>query len=363
MTLNNKTENFIVSSIIPNVSETVLLNSVLTTEGMVPYENAGDNLDVTIKGEFNGSKIYGFNVLGGDINSTYQKKILNIESLDIDSDFFNLKANGKGNNESGLNLNFVLDSKDLRFVSGLYEPLSISGRGEAHGTLTGNIDAPVLNTDASFKNFRYKDELFFSEGKANVLIDFGKEKIINIDSKFSDFEFKNIDLVNLKLNTKTEGENLIVNLDGDFTASNNIISEFTIFNYTESKKTIESDSLVLHFDDQKVSNINPIKIVLSPDKVDFQEFHLSNEDSNFDLSGLINYNNGSSNFQASLTNLDSSLVSDMMSNETEFKGETDLNLDVQGSLRNPKLNFNLSSENLQINQFNTNDLLININKQ
>ncbi len=358
--LSNKTENFIVSSIVPNVSETVLLNSVLTTEGMVPYENAGDNLDVTIKGEFNGSKIYGFNVLGGDINSSYQKKILNIESLDIDSDFFNLKANGKGNNESGLNLNFVLDSKDLRFVSGLYEPLSISGRGEARGTLTGNIDSPVLNTDASFKNFRYKDEIFFSEGKANLLIDFGKEKIINIDSKFSDFEFKNIDLVNLKLKTKTEGENLIVNLDGDFTPSNNIISEFTILNYTESKKTIESDSLVLHFDDQKVSNINPIRIVLSPDKVDFQEFYLSNEDSNFDLSGLINYNNGSSDFQASLTNLDSSLVSDMMSNETEFKGETDLNLDVKGSLRNPKLNFSLSSENLQINQFNTDDLLINI---
>ena len=40
--LKNKTNNFIVSSVVPSVSETVLLNSIFTTEGMVPYENAGD---------------------------------------------------------------------------------------------------------------------------------------------------------------------------------------------------------------------------------------------------------------------------------------------------------------------------------
>jgi len=359
--LENKTENFIVSSIVPSVSETVLLNSLSKTKGMVPYENAGDNIDVTITGEFNGSKIYGFNVLGGDINTTYQKKILNIESLDIASDFFNLKADGKGNDQNGLNLNFVFDSKDLRFVTGLYEPLSISGRGEAHGTLTGNIDSPVLNADASFKNFRYQDDLFFSEGKADVLINFSSDKVIDINSNFSDFEYKNINLINLKLKTNTEGSNLVVNFDGDFTSSNNIISEFTILNYTGNTKTIESDSLVLHFDDQKISNTTPIKIIMSPNKVDFESFILSNDDTNFNLAGLINYNNGSSKFQASITNLDSSLVSDMMSNETEFKGETDINLDVEGSLRSPNLNLQLSSQNLQVNQFNTNDLSININ--
>lgn len=358
--LDNKTQNFIVSSIVPNISDSVLLNSLLRTKGMVPYENAGDNIEVTIEGEFNSSKIYGFNVLGGDINATYMKKILNIESLDVASDFFNLKADGKGNEENGLNLNFIFDSKDLRFVSDLYEPLSISGRGEARGTLTGNIDSPVLSADANFKNFRYKDDLFFSEGKADVLINFGNDKVININSSFSELEYKNIDLVNLKLNTKSEGSDLTVNLDGDFTASNNIISEFTVLNYAENTKTIESDSLVLHFDDQKISNINPIKVVLSPDKVNFESFLLSSDDSKFNLAGTINYNNGSSNFQASITNLDSSLISDMMSNETEFKGETDINLDVVGSLRNPKLNLQLDAVNLQINQFNTNDLSINV---
>ena len=320
----------------------------------------GTNLEVEIKGEFNGSKIYGFNVLGGDINSSYSKKILNIESLDIDSDFFNLKADGKGTGESGLNINFVLDSDDLRFVSGLYEPLSISGRGEAHGILTGNIDSPVLNADTSFKNFRYQDELFFSEGKANLLINFGEDKVVDINSQFTDFEFKNIDLINLRLKTKTEGPNLIVNLDGDFTESNNIISEFTVLDYTGNIKTIESDSLVLHFDEKKVSNTDPIKIVLSPNKVDFESFNLSNDDMNFDLSGLINYKNGSSKFQAYVKNLDSSLISDMLSNETEFQGETDINLDVEGSLKNPKLKLSLNSENLNINHFNTNDLSINI---
>ena len=359
--LDNKTENFIVSSVVPSINESVLLNSLSKIKGMVPYENAGDNIDVTITGEFNGSKIYGFNVLGGDINTTYQNKILNIESLDIASDFFNLKADGKGNDQNGLNLNFVFDSKDLRFVSGLYEPLSISGRGEARGTLTGNIDSPVLTADASFKNFQYKDDLFFSEGKADVLINFSNDKVIDINSKFSNIEYKNIDLIRLKLKTKTEGTNLIVNMDGDFTESNNILSEFTVLNYTENKKTIESDSLVLHFDDQKISNNNPIKIVLSPNKVDFQSFLLSNDDSNFNLAGHINYNNGSSNFQASITNLDSSLVSDMMSNDTEFKGETDIKIDVEGSLRNPKLNLQLNSQNLHINEFITNDLSISIN--
>jgi len=359
--LDNKTENFIVSSVVPSINESVLLNSLSKTKGMVPYENAAENIEVNITGEFNGSKIYGFNILGGEINSTYQKKILNIISLDIASDFFNLKAEGKGNEDNGLNLNFIFDSRDLRFVSGLYEPLSISGKGEAHGTLTGNIDSPLLTADASFKNFQYKDELFFSEGKADVLINFSNDKVIDINSAFTDFEYKNIDLVKLKLKTKSEGSNLIVNMDGDFTESNNIISEFTILNFTENIKTIESNSLVLHFDDQKISNNNPIKIVLSPSKVDFQSFILSNDDSNFNLAGLINYNNGSSNFQASITNLDSSLVSDMISHDTEFKGETDIKVDVEGSLRNPKLNLQLNSHNLHINEFITNDLSISIN--
>jgi len=359
--LDNKTENFIVSSVVPSINESVLLNSLLKTKGMVPYENIAENLEVDITGEFNGSKIYGFNILGGDINSTFQKNILNIVSLDIASDFFNLKAEGKGNEQNGLNLNFLFNSKDLRFISDLYKPLEISGKGEAHGTLTGNIDSPVLTADASFKNFQYKDELFFSEGKADVLINFSSDKVIDINSAFTDFEYRNIDLIKLKLNTKTEGLNLLVNMDGDFTESNNILTEFTILNYTHNKKTIESESLVLHFDDQKISNNNPINIVLSPNKVDFQSFVLSNEDTNFNLAGLINYNNGSSNFQASITNLDSSLVSDMISNDTEFKGETDINMDVEGNLRNPKLNLQLTSQNLHINEFTTNDLSININ--
>ena len=359
--LDNKTENFIVSSVVPSINESVLLNSLLKTKGMVPYENTGENIEVDISGEFNGSKIYGFNILGGDINSSYNKKILNIESLDIASDFFNLKADGKGNEQNGLNINFIFNSKDLRFVSDLYEPLDIYGKGEAHGTLSGNTDAPVLTADASFKNFQYKDELSFSEGKADVLINFGDDSVIDINSSFTDFEYRNIDLIKLKLITKTEGSNLIVNMDGDFTESNNILSEFTVLNYTESKKTIESDSLVLHFDDQKISNSNPIKVVLSPNKVDFQSFILSNDKSNFNLSGLINYNNGSSNFQASITNLDSSLVSDMLSSETEFKGETDINIDVEGRLRNPKLNLQLTSQDLHINEFETHDLSLNIN--
>ena len=359
--LDNKTENFIVSSIVPSINESVLLNSLLKTKGMVPYENTGENIEVDISGEFNGSKIYGFNILGGDINSSYNKKILNIESLDIASDFFNLKAEGKGNEQNGLNINFIFNSKDLRFVSDLFEPLDIYGKGEAHGSLSGNIDAPVLTADASFKNFQYRDELSFSEGKADVLINFGDESVIDINSNFTDFEYRNIDLIKLKLITKTEGSNLVVNMDGDFTDSNNILSEFTVLNYTENKKTIESDSLVLHFDDQKISNSNPIKIVLSPNKVDFQSFILSNEKSNFNLTGLINYNNGSSNFQASITNLDSSLVSDMLSSETEFKGETDINMDVEGSLRNPRLKLQLSSQDLHINEFETHDLTLNIN--
>jgi len=359
--LRNKTTNFIVSSVIPAVNESVLLNSVSTTKGMVPYSNAGDNLEFSVNGEFNGSKIYGFNILGGDINSTYKKKILNIDSLDITSDFFNLKADGKGTKESGLNLNFTFDSKDLRFVSGLYEPLLISGSGKARGTLSGDIDSPVLKADSSFKNFRYKEDLFFSNGEVNLLIDFKDERVLDINSNFSDLEYKNINLLNLKLNTKTDGQNLLVNLDGDFTESNNIISEFRILDYRESIKTIESDSLVMHFDEKIISNNNPVNIILSPDKINFESFVLTSENTNFNLNGIINYRNGPSNFHAAITNLDSSLVSDILSYDTVFKGETDINLDIEGNLRNPKLNLQLSSQNLQINQFNTDDLTLNIN--
>jgi len=358
--LNTKTDNFLVSTLVNVVDNSVLLNSDLNIKGDIPYEEISDNFDIAVAGNFDNSKIYGFSVIKGVIDSAYEDRVLNLKSLDISSNFFVLNAYGRGNRDNGLNLTFKGDSSDLRFVSSLYEPLQISGSVSASGTLKGNIENPKLNVNAYLKNFRYKEDLYFKEGDAELITEFKENKVFDINSDFREFEYKNIELQDLKLITRTSGENIEVKIDGDFNDTNNLNSSLTIYDFASSSKNVEIDKLELNFDDQTLYNPDKLIILLSPDKIDFNSFLIRSDLSELYVNGYLNYNDGPSQLTAYIKGLNSSLISDMLLNKTEFQGSTNIDLSLDGRLRNPNINLQVSSSNLSIDNFDTDELTLNI---
>ncbi|MGI9534253.1 MAG: translocation/assembly module TamB domain-containing protein [Thermodesulfobacteriota bacterium] len=361
--LQTNTNNFHVSTLVNVVDNSVLLNSNINVTGDIPYKDINDNFVLSLVGNFDDSEIYGFSVKNGDIDSVYEDKVLKVKSLDISSDLFDVNAKGSGNKNTGLNLTFEASSGDLRFLSSLYEPLQFSGSLKSNGKLTGNIENPKLSVDADIKNFRYKDELYFKTGSTRLVTEFRENKIFDIDSDFQEFEYKNIELQDLKVITKTTQENIKIDLNGDFNDSNNIISNLVIYDFTSTSKKVEIDTLKLNFDDQTVSNPDKLIISLSPNKVNFDSFLLKSNESEIYANGYVNYNDGQSELTVNIKNLDSSLISDMLLSKTEFQGTTDLNLNLDGRLRNPNLELTVNSDNLTVNKFESDSFTLSINSK
>lgn len=351
--LQTRSDEFPVSTILAKTGSSAALNSELNISGDIPYKGSKNNFTLAVKGNFDNSAINGMSVIRGSIDSIYDKRNIKKLLLDVSSNYFSFKINGSGNLDKKLDLFFNASSEDTSFLNLYYKTIKAGGALKLNGTLTGNMQNPKININADVTRMLYNNKLFVKEGRISLSTELWKNKELNFDinSDLYEIRYNNINLKNLKLIAKTFNQDVKVDLNGKFSDTERLLSNFVVYNFADSRKKIEIDTLDLNLSEQLLSNEEKSTISLDPDKIHIDSLMLKNGKSEIYANGYLNYNNNKqSRLLIRTKNLDLSAVSRILPNGLNIQGYANLDFNLNGPLSSPLISLTGSSDNITINE-------------
>lgn len=350
--LQTKSYKFPVSSLLALVDSSILLNSELKISGDIPYKEIKDDSVLTVRGNFDNSTMYGISLIKGSIDSTYDRQNLKKLFLNVSSNFFSLKMQGENDKENNINVFFNASSEDITFLNIYNKAIKPGGAIKLNGTLTGSMKNPKMNINADIAGLEYGNKLYIKEGKINLSTEFHKNEALDFDinSDFYEIEYGNIYLQTLKLMAKTFSQDVKVYLNGKFSNTERIISNLVVYNFADSNKKIEIDTLDLNLGEQSLSNTEKLIISFNSNKIDIHSLLLKNEKSEIYANGYLNYNDKESELIIKVKNIDISSISSIVLNDVNIQGYTDLELNLSGTLNNPRVSLIGKSNNITINE-------------
>lgn len=352
--LQTRSDEFPFSALLAKIDSSAVLSSELNISGDIPYKETRNNFALTVKGIFDNSAVNGLSVIRGSIDSVYDRRNLKKLLLDVSSNYFSFKINGAGDLDKKIELFFNASSEDTSFLNLYYKKVKAGGAIKLNGTLTGSVQNPKMNLSADVTRMIYNNKLFIKEGRINLSTELWKNKGLDFDinSDLYEIRYNNINLKNLRLIAKTfNQEDIKVNLNGKFSDTEKLLSDFVVYNFADSRKKIEINTLELNLGEQLLSSAEKSTISLDPDKVHIDSLMLKNGKSEIYGDGYLNYNSSKkSRLLIRTKNLDLSAVSRILPNDLNVQGYADLDLDLNGPLKSPLISLTGSSDNISINE-------------
>lgn len=357
--LNLSEVNF--GSILANNNYFSKVTSEFTIKSMIPI--GGDfleNLSADIDGNISPSSIFGINLTDGSVDVLYENQILDIKSLELNSDKNKVIASGKSPEPLGADFIYDIELQNLGFISGISPDLALSGSLKVSGDMTGSLKNPKITIDGEVLELNY-DEKYSAK---SIKID-GSGTISTEDPALN----AKVDIDTASIGSKQIQE-IVLDVASEGTAINADLKiiENDQFNYelvgslldlSSTQKDIEIRELVLKLEDTTLDNRDTILITIAPSSFVLKNFNLYHNNS----SALANANISDRNIDGSieLASLDLDDITKAIGLQTPVQGIINTNIDLQGTMRNPSINANIQTQNLQYKNFKNDSIVFDLN--
>ncbi len=358
--LNLSDVNF--GSILANDNYFSKLTSEFTIKSLIPL--GGDlleNLSADIDGDISPSSIFGINLTDGSVDVSYENQILDIQSLELNSDKNKIIASGKSPESLGADFKYDIELQNLGFISGISPDLALSGSLKASGDVTGSLKNPKITIDGEVLDLNY-DESYSAK---SIKIDGSG----TISSEAPELNAK------IDINTATVGNKEIQEVALEVTSEGTAINadlkiiENDQFNYeligslldlSSTQRDIEIRELVLKLEDTTLDNRDNILITVAPNNFVLQNFNLYHNNTSVLANANIS-NNRNIDGSVKLANLSLDDITKALEFGTPVQGTINASIDLEGTMQNPSINANIQTQNLQYNDFENDSIVFDLN--
>ena len=358
--LNLSEVNF--GSILANDNYFSKITSELAVKSNIPLQgNLLENLSADIDGTIQPSSIFGINLTDGSIDVLYENQILNIESLEINSDKNKIIASGRSPEPLGADFTYDIELESLSFLSGISSDLDLSGSLKASGDVTGSLTNPKITMDGELLDFAMNEQYTAKSVKidgAGTLSSQDPQLTANIDVKTATIGNKEIQEIVLDVSSQETAINADLKIIENDQFSYELIG--SLLDLSSNQKDIEIRELVLKLEDTTLDNRDNILMTIASGNFVLNNFNLYHNDSSI----LANANISSGNNidgSVKITNLSLDDVTKALEFQTPVQGTINANIDMQGSMQNPSINANIQTLNLEYNDFKNDSIVLDLN--
>lgn len=358
--LNLSEVNF--GSILANDNYFSKVTSEFTIKSMIPI--GGDfleNLSADIDGNISPSSIFGINLSDGSVDVSYENQILDIQSLELNSDKNKIIASGRSPEPLGADFKYDIELQNLGFISGISPDLALSGSLKASGDMTGSLQNPKITIDGEVLDLNF-DEKYTAksikiDGTGTVSTQ-DPELDVKIDVKTVSIGNKEIE--EIELSASSEGT--AINADLKIVENDQFNYEVvgSLLDLSSTQKDIEIRELVLKLEDTTLDNRETILITSAPGNFVLQNFNLYHNNSSVLADANIS-NSGNIDASVKLANLSLDDITKAIEFQTPLQGIINASIDLQGTMRDPSINASIQTQNLEYNDFKNDNILFNLN--
>ena len=349
-------------SILANDNLYSKITSDLSVKSKVPLQ--GDffqELSADIDGAISPSSIFGINLSDGTIDVLYENQILDIKSLELNSDKNKIIASGTSPGPLEADFAYDIELQNLGFLSGISSDLTLAGSLKASGNVTGSLLNPKITIDSEVLDFGM-DEKYTAK---SIKID-GSGTVTTQDPEL-DF---NLDISTATLGNK-EIQEIILKASSEGTAINADLKviENDQFNYevvgslldlSSTQRDIEISQLLLKLEDTTLDNRDNILLTIASGNFVLNNFNLYHNNSSI----LANANISSGNKidgSVKISNISLDDVTKALEFQTPVQGTINANIDLEGTMTTPSISANIQTLNLQYNDFKNDSIVLDLN--
>lgn len=295
------------------------------------------------------SEILDYPVNDFKIDADYNKGYYNFEGLNINTPYFTLLANGKGNIYKSNYIHFDFTAKNIYDLISEFEIPLYNLTGSVNGNVSGAIDSLNAEIITDLSNIRY-DSIFINKLASTIqisLIDslYNGNMILGAQNLlYSGIDINSIKLNNTFSNNKIStglflniSDSLNLQLDGDIEGFENpliLIKKFAI-NYNQTKWLSSHDSIYIR---------------LNPEYIFINKFYMNSGIQNFKVHGYFTLE-GEENIDIQLENIDLEQLPVSQFISYSIKGLLNSSIQLKGRAESPLVSSNLSIINLNINNY------------
>jgi len=338
------------------------INSNLQLKGSVPLQ--GDFLDGfqgSIQGAILPSTLSGLDIKQGEVKASYNERVLNIQSLSVDSDEVTLKASGSFSNEGSKGIKYDADIRDLRVLSNFIDDLDVKGFLKLSGSLKGDFTRPRIILSAKGSEIADDKESFLIQ-EVDISGDsfFSYEDpILHVKGTMRGAEINGKKIKSATLEADRKGELIdgSLNVLGAFNSRYKMDFRLTELNENEAK--LEISKINLNFQKEVLKNKTPVLLSVFKDKISISSFNLYHKD-NYIIGAVDLGFDGGLNGSLELKKLNLEDVSQLLNLFFPLKGQLTGNIDLDTSLKYPDIKTDISAKNLEFMNFKSDELILNL---
>ncbi len=358
--LNLSEVNF--GSILANANYFSKITAEMAAVTNIPIgENFFQNLRADIDGTISPSSIFGINITDGTIDVSYDNQMLDITTLQIESDKNKIVASGSSPGPLEANFTYDIELQNLTFLSGISSEQDISGSLKASGDVTGSLTNPTITIDGEVLDFAMNEKYtanFLKIDGSGTLSAQDPELNAEIDIATASIGNKEIKEITLKASSEGTAINADLNVIENDQFSYELVG--SLLDLSSSQKDIEITELILRLEDTTLDNRDKILISIAPGGFVLQNFNLYHNGSS--ATANANFSSGGNidgNVQISNLNLDD--ITKALEFQTPVQGIINANVNLQGTRQNPSISVNIQTQNLQYNDFQNDSIVFDLN--
>lgn len=295
------------------------------------------------------SSIINYPVNDFSIQAKYNKGEYSFNGLYLNTPFFVLQANGKGNVYKSNNIDFEFSPINIYdLISGFDIPI-YSVQGLIKGNITGSIDSLKTLATVNLSDIHY-DSIRVNQLNSDFQI-FIKDTLyhghINLDA--TKISYNNLSANSIKLTNDFSNNKLIPNLDLNVNDSLKLRFKGKIESFENPLITINQLDIDYNHRTWK-SNHDSVYILLTPEYAYINRFYLASDKQQFKLHGYFTFE-GNEDLDIQIENFDLEQVPFQKLISYPVKGRLNTSIKISGSSENPAVKSNLLIENLDVNQY------------
>jgi translocation and assembly module TamB len=330
--------------------ETLYLLSFLRFKGSAPLNGRLEGLTVALNGEILPSSISNVNLTGGDISVSYASKTLNIKSLSINSDSFQLKTQGTLAKEKRMDFGYEVGINDLNFTSKFLPQYHFNGSLHATGRVRGEIKNPQVAFSARVSDFEYKDikvKLANLDGVTSVNFE---NPQIGVKGTLSGVQIEKRDIQSVDLRASSEGKGLRGNFSILEDSQRSYEVELRLADLKSREKSIELNRVRLNLRNKTLQNRDVITLIVSPEGVTVKSLNLYYGNNSILGNADVGFN-GVIDTALGLKRINLVDISEVLGLKTPVRGIASGTINFQGTPEQPDIKVNLGIQGLGFMDF------------
>ena len=335
------------------------LNSKFSLKGSIPLvEDSEEGLKGTISAEILPSKLSGIDIKEGKIQANYDKNIVDIKNLLIDSDPITVKASGNLD-KNGIKYN--VDINDLGVLANFIDDFDILGVLKINGSIKGDISRPRLILNAKGSDITNEVEGFLINNvdiSADSYLSY-QDPRVNIRGSIKDADINGQRIKSVSFKADSQGELINGSLNVLGLSNTRYSLNFKLTELSENQTKVEIDKIRLNFQKEVLQNKEPVLVSILQNKISISSFNLYHKDNYVIGSADIGFDYGLSG-SLELKQLNLNDVSDLLVLPFPLNGRLTGVVELDTSLKYPDIKANMRADNLEFMSFTSDEFILDL---